>query len=108
MTPAQQHYLDRDTPVTAIIRPFAEGDADWETTRDALLAVKFADVPRGTVDQLMGRDGGEYVAGLEPGDDPVPGSWDEVLAAQDLGLLTAEQISEVLTALVARSDAKTA
>lgn len=96
---ATQAYLDRDTPVTAIIGPFTAGDADWPATRDALLAVEWADVPHGTPAELMGQDGGDYVANLAPGDPPVPGSWAELLAAQDHGLLTGEQVGEVLAAL---------
>jgi hypothetical protein len=105
-TAAQQKFLDRESPVTAILGPFAAGDVEWDPTRDALYDVEWADVPRGTADQLMGRDGGEYVAGLEAGGDPEPGSWDELLAAQDLGLLSSEQVGEVLAELVGRSDAK--
>lgn len=102
MTTATETFLARDTPVTAILRPHAAGEATAEQTREALLAVEWADVPHGTADQLMGRDGGDYVAGLEPGDAPVEGSWDELLAARDLGIVTADEVAAVLEGIVAR------
>lgn len=96
---ATQAYLDRDTPVTEVLRPYVAGDTEWEPTRDALIGLDWADVPHGSTEQLMGRDDGDYVAGLAPGDLPVPGSWDEFLAAADHHLITAEQVGEVLSAL---------
>lgn len=105
---ATQAFLDRDTQVTEALRPYVAGDADWDDTRQELLDVEWADVPHGTPNQLMGKDGGEYIAGLAPGDAPVPGSWDELLAAQDHGILTADQVRELLTVLVAKSDDRTA
>lgn len=100
---ATDAFLARQTPVTDALRPLAAGDADWPATKASLEAVEWTDVPQGTPDQLMGRDGGEFVADLEPGAAPVEGSWREVLAARDLGILSAEQTAELLEAVVGKA-----
>lgn len=100
-TNPKDRFLAGDGPVVALIAPFARGAADWETTRDGLIALTYAEVPKATTDQLMGKDGGQHYPDTEPGDDPVVGSWGEVLRAKNYGILDAAQVQEVLAARVA-------
>lgn len=85
-------------PVIDILKPFAEGAAEWEATREGLIGLTYAEVPKATGDQLMGRSEDDYTADTAPGDDPVPGSWGQVLRARNYGILTTEQLHEVLEA----------
>lgn len=69
----------RDSALLTLLR----SADDWETKRDALAAFAFQPVERS--------DG--------PNDDLPPataGSWDELLDAEVAGLITAEQVDEVL------------
>lgn len=96
---AAQTFLDRESPVTAALRPFAAGEAEWETTRDALAAIDYVPArSSATPEQLMGRDGGVWAADRELDPDVAPGSWAEVTRAVDLGIITSAQVAEVFTA----------
>lgn len=105
---ATARFLDRKTQVTDLLKPLVAGEAEWEATRDALVGLTYADVPTLTPDELMGRDGGEAAANKTPGDDPVEGSWPELVLAGDLGIITPEQVREVLGLIAGKGTAEPA
>lgn len=97
---ARAALLDRDTPVAAVLRPYVEGTADWPTTLAGLRGVRYTGRETPTTDDLLGRTeaGRErYADSTIPDPLPEPGSWLEVVAARDVGILTAEQLAEAAT-----------
>lgn len=102
---AREVFLKRDTPITEILRPLADGSADWESTRDALLDVTWADDPKGTAADHAGKDGSTWNLDNEPGNAPPPGTWREIASAHALGILTREQYRELSVAVDAKADA---
>lgn len=107
MNPAAEHFLKGKSPVLDILRPFAAGEVDWETTRDALVAKDdWAADPRPEPGELRT---GTWIADHEPGTDNVlPGTWREVERAYGLGVLTVEQLLEVSRLVDERADARVA
>lgn len=94
---ARAAFLARESPVVDAIRPYAEGGAEWEPTRDALAALDYAQPARPSADELTGR--GDGLADYEPGARALePGTWDEVVTARHLGILAPEQVEQVLAA----------
>lgn len=95
----REALLERNTPVTAVLRPYAAGEADWPTTLEKLSQLTYTSRPRRSVDDMLGRT----EAGLEwyadstiPDPLPLEGSFQEVVAARDVGIITAEQLAEAL------------
>lgn len=96
---AAEALLGRSTPVTDVLRPYAAGEQDWPTTLERLSGLTYTDRPKATADDLLGRTeaGRErYADSTIPAPLPDEGSWGEVVAARDVGILTAAQLAEAL------------
>lgn len=106
LNPAQERLLARQSPLTDLLKAYRAGTATWEQTRDELVNLEWATVPKLTIEEQMGQDGGQARASREPGMEIVAGSWPEFVLAGDLGIVTREEVNEVLGILAAKGTAE--
>lgn len=92
-------FAQRPSPLLDLVRMYGAGHADWPQTKQALVDFDYAPLPAPT-GAPTGPAAGQWYADVENNAQgpEVPGSWPELVAAADHGMLTQQELDEVLAA----------
>ena len=99
-TPAADTYLEQGGPVLDVLAAYARQDQDWSTTKQRLLDHTWVgeERPRLSGEQATGVDA-DWYQNAEDKSANMPGSWDQVVVATTLGIISTEQRDELLAEL---------
>ena len=100
-----QRFADRPSPLLDVVRAHRTGDADWATTKAALLAFPYKAVEP---TPSIGDEGyGQWYVHEDGSKDPEPGTFGELTMAAHLDMLPWEKYMEVLREVTAKADERT-
>lgn len=95
--PRGRGFRDRESPLLDIVRAFNSGEVDWPTTQSALMKFRYApSAPKAPPVTDPGY--GEWYNDAAVGDDPAPGTWEELDMAHHIGMIPRDRWQEFLRA----------
>lgn len=92
-------FAQRPSPLLDIVRMYGSGQTDWPAARQALIAFDYAPLPD-AAGAPTGPTAGQWYGDVEANAQAPapPGSWPELQAAADHGMLTQDEFNQVLAA----------